>query len=350
MEDSFTPFIVYGPSKSGTTWLQKTLDSHPEVRCHFQLPLFPFNDENDVVSVHSNVVYSRLKSPFKGVFKSKEEERKYWVRLRYFQQLRPLLEEGMDRLKKKFPDSEDQAYMEELLHETYRAITPRFLMDEPGKKVYGLKSTTDFEFFFKVYPKAKVITIIRDGRDVATSKRFHAQKRGAYFLGDEKNKLLYWLDRFKPTRLAIELFRRQFGWFGEQNFRSYTNDDMQFTEAALTKFSHDWYLTTSFILKYQQQYPDQFLLVRYEQMKQNQAGTLKEIFDFLGVKDDQAVVEEVMAATDFKKLKKNQKDSFFRKGAMGDWKNYFSEKDKAIFKKYTKDLLVRLEYENDQNW
>ena len=350
MEQDFTPFVVYGPSKSGTTWLQKTLDSHPEVRCHFQLQVFPFLNEINKVAIRGNAVYSRLKSPFKGVFPSAEDERKYWVKLRYFQNMRRALDRSIEELRPMFPKPEDQEYLEELVLETYRATVPKFVIDQPGKKVYGLKSTTDLEFMFKVYPKAKVITIIRDGRDVATSKRFHMQKRGAFFHGDEKSPFLYALNSNKWTKKLAFGLRHYLGWFGEDHFKTYNNDNMKFTEASLKKFSRDWYLTTSFILKFQKQFPEQFLVVRYEDMKQRQGETLAAIFAFLGVRSDEDVLKEVMDATDFKKLKSNQKDSFFRKGALGDWQNYFTEADKRLFKQQTEDLLIELGYAKDQNW
>lgn len=346
----FVPFVVYGPSKSGTTWLQKTLDAHPEIRCHFQLQVFPFLNEIGKVAVRSNAVYSRLKSPFKGVFASELEERQYWVKLRYFQNLRRSLQRNIEEIRPMFPDPNDQKYLEELVLETYRSTVPKFMIDQPGKKVYGLKSTTDLEFLFQVYPQAKVITIIRDGRDVATSKRFHMQKRGAFYHGDEKSKVLYWLHGYKWTKKMVFAMRRYFGWFGEEHFKTYTNDNMQFTEASLKKFARDWYLTTTFILKYQKMYPDQFLVVRYEDMKRQQGETMEQLFRFLGVRSDASVIQKVKEATDFKKLKSNQKDSFFRKGTLGDWQNYFTEKDKRLFKEQTADLLQELGYAKDRNW
>lgn len=351
MQDDFQPFVVYGPSKSGTTWLQKILDSHPEVRCHFQMQLFPFLKENGVVAVPSDVVYSKLKSPFKGVFPDAKSEKEYWIRLRYFQNLRKILHAGAEDLKTQFSNPEEQAYVDHLINESYRAITPRFVIDDSEKQVFGLKSTTDLEFLFQVFPKAKVITIIRDGRDVVTSKRFHMQKRGAFYLGDEKSKLLYALNYFRPIRMAISLLRKKFGWFGENRFKTYTNDNMKFTRASLNKFASDWALTTRFILKYRAKFPNQFHTIRYEDLKQDPGAAIKGVLTFLEVRADEKVIDEVRAATDFKKLKgKDEQNSFFRKGTTGDWENYFTASDKALFKSCSGDLLQELGYEKDQNW
>ena len=34
-------FVVTGASKSGTTWLQKLIHSHPNAYCEFQYPIIP---------------------------------------------------------------------------------------------------------------------------------------------------------------------------------------------------------------------------------------------------------------------------------------------------------------------
>lgn len=42
--------------------------------------------------------------------------------------------------------------------------------------------------------------------------------------------------------------------------------------------------------------------------------------------------------------------SHYRKGVAGDWKNHFNEKHISYFKNNYNDLLVKLNYESDQNW
>ncbi|MCB0640852.1 MAG: sulfotransferase, partial [Phaeodactylibacter sp.] len=43
--NTFTPFVVFGAAKSGTTWLQRVINAHPDCHCHFQVPIFPFTVE-----------------------------------------------------------------------------------------------------------------------------------------------------------------------------------------------------------------------------------------------------------------------------------------------------------------
>ncbi len=44
------------------------------------------------------------------------------------------------------------------------------------------------------------------------------------------------------------------------------------------------------------------------------------------------------------------KSPTFRSGKTGEWKKYFTEEHKKIFKEVAGDLLVRLGYEKDKNW
>ena len=42
--------------------------------------------------------------------------------------------------------------------------------------------------------------------------------------------------------------------------------------------------------------------------------------------------------------------STFRTGTTGNWKKYFSEEDKTLFKQLLGDVLIELGYEKDYNW
>ena len=94
-------------------------------------------------------------------------------------------------------------------------------------------------------------------------------------------------------------------------------------------------------------------LLSYEDMKKDQAGSVRKVAKFLGkdLSDDQ--VESLVEHLSFNKMKNNEavngavlrdtlalfteKGGFVRKGQVGDWKNYFTEEmnlrmDKAIEK------------------
>ncbi len=340
---SIEPFVVFGPSKSGTTWVQRLLDAHPEIRCHFQLPLFSFEDSSRIPARPGQAVFSRLRSPFQELFAEREEE-VYWVRLRYFQRLRPVLEAEIRSLGKRFPEANDPVLLRETLLETYRALADRFLADVPGKKRYGTKATTDLDFFFELYPAAKVIAVIRDGRDVAVSKRFHMQRRGAFYHGDEKNRWLYLLNHFYPTRLAVRFLQKHYGFFGESCYRKYSSENMRFVPAALRKFAIDWKLTVEYLEGFRQKYPEQVIWIRYEDLKRDLSGEMERLFRFLEVDFTDETLGVVSEAVDFNRLQKKAPGGFFRKGTVGDWRNYFTDSDLQLFDDLAGDTLRKMGY------
>ncbi len=98
----------------------------------------------------------------------------------------------------------------------------------------------------------------------------------------------------------------------------------------------------------------------YEEMLEDPDGVMKKVFEDMNliVSSDERC--RVVSKNDFKKLSKGRKTgqadtkSFFRKGVAGDWKNYFGEEEKDLFKtqcngRWNK-LLLDLGYEKDENW
>ncbi len=341
------PFVVFGPSKSGTTWLQKLLDSHPDVRCHFQLPMFGL-DKNKSLFAKGNGVLNLNKSPFKGVFKTELEGQEYFARLTYFSQIQKDLQGLSAKLKAE--KATDVDTIDFWHHNGLKAIFETLLYDNDQKKIFGNKAYTNLETFFRLYPAGKIINIIRDGRDVCVSRRFHTLRMGAYYHGDEKNKWLYHLNSLSLGRRVTKKLNRDLGWFGEKNYRN--RDDVPlFSAAALAKFAKDWALITEYILEWQTKRPEQVFCIRYEGLKSNPNSELAKVLQFIGADASPECIHAMIEQNSFSKLKSNKASgSFFRKGIIGDWKNHFTEKDTQLFKQLTGDLLVRLEYEANLEW
>ena len=45
-----------------------------------------------------------------------------------------------------------------------------------------------------------------------------------------------------------------------------------------------------------------------------------------------------------------KKTSFFRKGIVGDWRNYFCQRAKKVFDFYAGAYLIKLGYEENHAW
>jgi Sulfotransferase domain len=96
--------------------------------------------------------------------------------------------------------------------------------------------------------------------------------------------------------------------------------------------------------------------VRYEDLLQRPDEEMAWLLRFLGADASQETVRRCVGAASFERLSKGRKRgeedefSFFRKGVAGDWKNAFTAEDRKVFKEEAGDLLMELDYEQDDNW
>lgn len=101
---------------------------------------------------------------------------------------------------------------------------------------------------------------------------------------------------------------------------------------------------------------DSYTEVRYEDLLERPHEEVGELARFLGADASEEAIEQAVSSASFEKSTKGRErgqedtSSFFRKGIAGDWKNYFTERDKQIFKEEAGDLLIRLGYEEDYDW
>jgi hypothetical protein len=75
-----------------------------------------------------------------------------------------------------------------------------------------------------------------------------------------------------------------------------------------------------------------------------QVETVRLIIKHLGIKLSEEVIEEIAAKTFYTGART------FRKGQIGDWRNYFTKEHKQAFKEVHGDTLIRLDYEKDNDW
>jgi hypothetical protein len=98
-------------------------------------------------------------------------------------------------------------------------------------------------------------------------------------------------------------------------------------------------------------------VIRFEDITQNPAENFRKIFvEHWGLTIDTALLDELLARHNFnhysggRELGEEDISSHYRKGAVGDWRLYFSEKTKAEFKRLFNDVLVLGGYERDDLW
>ena len=274
-------FFIGGVAKSGTTWLQILLDLHPNITCkgegHFPNNFAPLL--KGVLDMHNECISSKNASIFKEI-------------------------QGYPR------------YTEEhYLYLLTSAIT--LLLHEQTKhksaQAIGEKTPDNIRFLSlldTLFPRAKFIQVVRDGRDSAVSGWFH------------------------NLRVSPDWTR--------QNFPS-MND-------YITMFAELWAAQVSEGNKFGAYQPDRYLAIRYEDLSLEPGSTLKRAFRFLGVEFSQEVVDRCCVDGSFERLSggrsrgQENRESFFRKGIAGDWRNYFSEEMNKVFQDKAGEWLARFDY------
>jgi hypothetical protein len=176
-----------------------------------------------------------------------------------------------------------------------------------------------------IYPEAKVVHIIRDGRDAAVSAAFHSRNFGKRGRGSGAP---------------------------ENGARSGV-----FAQGQLEKLAADW---ASRVGKTVEDGPallgEGYTEVRYEDLLTRPEEEVRRLLGFLGTEAGEKSARRCVEAARFERLSKGRKRgeedpaSFFRKGVAGDWRDVFTREDRRIFKEAAGDLLVELGYEKDSEW
>jgi hypothetical protein len=190
-----------------------------------------------------------------------------------------------------------------------------------------------------VYPEARVIHIIRDGRDRTVSSMHRGWRRAS---------------QGYLHRLSREELARGEALRGSPQGLTKTG---VFTEERLRQAARHWRLLVGRAIEDGPAlFGDRYAEVRYEDLLEHPHQEVRRLLAFLGVHTEGKLVERCVSSASFEKLSKGRErgqedpSSFYRKGVAGDWKNYFTEEDRRIFKEEAGELLIRLGYERDLGW
>ena len=177
------------------------------------------------------------------------------------------------------------------------------------------------ELFF---PQAKVVHLIRDGRDVATSGTFD------WILRDAQG-----TDRYS--------------YFCEQ--RPDLHLQRFFDDEALRKWAEHWIEPSKAIAE--STLPQ--MEIRYEEMIEDQATVIVRICEYLAIPCSDEIANHCRDQVAFEKAtgrKQGEADHFAksRKGIVGDWHNYFTRRDGELFQELTEGYLQKMGYEEREDW
>ena len=297
-------FFILGHARSGTTLLMRLTRLHPEVHCNYQAHFF-------------------TRRP---LLKSLVDT--------------PEAEEWLTRKSNRWNHGRDLSPL--VLRAAADVIMERDAARE-GKRIVGDKSPSSVihgqavRDLHTIYPDAKIVYIVRDGRDVIISERFRNFVEESKFLTAEDKRII------SDLRLDSAPFndgRRSI--FTESFIRRTASDwanDLQETEGESIRL-----------------FGENFYGLRYEDLLERPFDEMKKLWAFLGVDAEpnleQTILDEMSSNPDEKWQAERNEDiaSFLPKGQAGNWTRLFSEQDKSAFKDAAGEMLVHWKYENDFDW
>jgi glycosyltransferase involved in cell wall biosynthesis len=310
-------FFVMGEMRSGTSWLARTLDSHPQVFCKGEGSFFGRNQAQEEIAVY--------KGPTPSLYNAlaKCEALRTWHSL------------GWNSWGRRGQEEEDIVELTRLAIEYFMQKAAA----SSGKVIIGDKSplhTDHVEEIHRLFPNAKVIHIYRDGRDVAVSLMHHfwrlSRDNGGIF-------------DLEPEE------RRKRDAYLEDPERYVLSGKSIFTEERLKQMAVRWQRRVSkasrdgarIFGRYSYQ-------VSYEGLLKCPEEHLKAIFELLGATADEETVSRCIASNAFERLAKRSQGSedsgsFFRKGVAGDWRNVFTERDRQIYEEIAGRTLLEMGYD-----
>jgi len=298
-------FFILGHARSGTTLLMRLARLHPEVHCNYQAHFF----------TRQPLLKSLVNTPE--------------------------AEEWLVRKSNRWNQGRDLSPL--VLRAAADFIMERDAVRE-GKRIVGDKSPSStihgqaVRDMHSIYPDAKLVYIVRDGRDVLISERFRNFVEESKFLSREDKRILQDLRKDQTP---------------------FTNGTRSiFTEPFLRRVAAGWVKNLQETEdEGRRLFGDSYFSIRYEDLLSKPFFEVTKLWKFLGVSDItgslvEAVKNEIGSNPDEEwQARRNEGiASFLPKGQAGNWQRLFTGRDRSIFKEIAGNMLINWHYEKDLDW
>ena len=268
------PIFIVGHARSGTTWLFDIVSSHPEVAGVFETWMF----------TQSNGFAPLLKAHWgDGMLATRES-----VIGRH---------PGLGQLI-----TREEAF------ETVRSISLDWLgraLDD-GQRFVLEKGPMDYDVVDELFPDARYIHIMRDGRDVAVSMH--------------------------------------------EASRSWAPEMLPHVGSSLTGSAALWEEELTRIRRFGARVPNRFFELRYEDLRADPLPLARRVFEFCGIPCTDEQLEAILAETSFDAKKRADTSGFVRKGTVGGWRARFGIVDALRVHHDAGAMLLETGYATSRWW
>jgi hypothetical protein len=258
------PLFVVGPQRSGTTWVQSLLDAHPEISCRFELRLH----DGLLQNLHRGI------AEYNALIRAQTRSSPAHIPL----ESRMLDQRQMMLLMR-------AAFVAHFYGEATSGL--RYIGEKTPENLLGI---SDIALLF---PSARYVAVVRDGRDCAISSWHHFRNAGS------------------PDLPLADFIRR---WVPER-----------------------WAPLAEGVQQLLQSHREQTALVRYEDLVSQPKQAMAAVLAALDVDSSPALVDRCVEAAAFETVtggrKPGQEDPthFYRSGLRGEWRSRFGEAERAAF-------------------
>ena len=293
-------FLISAP-RSGSTWLTTALNCHPEIFAteHRLFGNFAEIWHNNDGTTSPRLTFDSYANAFSVHY--------------FFDEL------GLNR--DQFTEAFQKSFIDFLVSFAMQRKAAKVVVDKitpyPGTSALVVKRIR------QLCPGARIMQLVRDGRDVVTSGTFD------------------WL-------LKDAAGTDRYAYFVEQNHQA--NLARFFDDEAIIKWANNWRETVEIF-----EATPADTQVRYENMTACLEDELAKVFEVLGVEELPEIGKRAKEVTSFESMSGRQAGdqdptAKVRKGVVGDWRNYFTKTDAQLFDQIAGVQLYQLGYERDSNW
>jgi hypothetical protein len=194
-----------------------------------------------------------------------------------------------------------------------------------GARIVGDKSPNSINdgeavrLAHQIYPDARIVYILRDGRDAVLSHRFQAFIDAVQHLRGEDLQIM------AEFKMNPDSFRGP--------------DKSLFTEKGLREYALGWVRNLETTMEQGQSlYGEAYHYLRYEDLLENPVAEMRRLWAFLGAAVDFTGAEDVVDTTlglnrdaAWQERQAGELAAAIPKGQSGGWREFFTQRDRKIF-------------------